>query len=183
MHHSPELNTILKQLRPSGILDSLEQRNRQAIDGQLAYTEFLAMLLHDEVARREQKKLGVRLARAGFSLGKTLENFDFDRVPKLNRAHIHDLAAGRYIDEKVCVLMVGQTGVGKSSRAGLGPLRRTPGPRCFERRVVAHQLRRQRPVQPRQFRPMQGAIKSEVQHLPRVRCAHAKKKNVSTASA
>jgi hypothetical protein len=28
-----------------------------------------------------------------------------------------------------------------------------------------------------------GAIKSEVQHLPRVRCAHAKKKNVSTASA
>jgi hypothetical protein len=30
---------------------------------------------------------------------------------------------------------------------------------------------------------MLGAIKSEVQHLPRVRCAHAKKKNVSTASA
>jgi outer membrane protein insertion porin family len=29
----------------------------------------------------------------------------------------------------------------------------------------------------------QGAIKFEVQHLPRVRCAHAKKKNVSTASA
>ena len=28
-----------------------------------------------------------------------------------------------------------------------------------------------------------GAIKSEVQHLPRVRCAHAKEKNVSTASA
>ena len=74
------------------------------------------MLLHDEVARREQRKLGVRLARAGFALGKTLENFDFNRVPKLNRAHIHDLAAGRYIDEKVCVLMVGQTGVGKSRR-------------------------------------------------------------------
>ena len=117
MNPSPELNAILKQLRLSGILDSLEQRNRQAIDGHLAYTEFLATLLHDEVARREQKKLGVRLARAGFSLGKTLETFDFDRVPKLNRAHIHDLAAGRYIDEKVCVLMVGQTGVGKSHLA------------------------------------------------------------------
>jgi hypothetical protein len=42
------------------VLDSLEQRNRQAIDGKLAYTEFLAMLLHDEVARRDQKKLGAR---------------------------------------------------------------------------------------------------------------------------
>jgi hypothetical protein len=110
---SPELNTIPKQLRLSGILDSLEQRNREAIDGQLAYTEFLAMLLQDEVARREQKKLGARLARAGFALGKTLETFNFDRLPKLNRAHFHDLATGRYIDEKVCVLMVGQTGVSR----------------------------------------------------------------------
>ena len=114
MNPSPELNTTLKQLRLSGVLDSLEQRNRQAIDGKLAYTEFLAMLLHDEVARRDQKKLGARILRAGFALGKTLESFDFDRLPKLNRAHINDLATGRYIDEKVAILMVGQTGVGKS---------------------------------------------------------------------
>jgi hypothetical protein len=36
-------------------VSAVEQRNRQAIDGQLAYMEFLATLLHDEVARREQK--------------------------------------------------------------------------------------------------------------------------------
>jgi DNA replication protein DnaC len=72
------------------------------------------MLLHDEVARRDKKKLGTRLVQAGFGLGKTLETFNFDRLQKLNRAHIHDLAIGRYIDEKVAILMVGQTGVGKS---------------------------------------------------------------------
>jgi DNA replication protein DnaC len=76
--------------------------------------EFLAMLLHYVVARREQKKLGARLARAGFALGRTLDTFDFDRLPKPNRPHIRDLATGRYIGEKVCVLVVGQTGVGKS---------------------------------------------------------------------
>ena len=117
MNPSPELNAILKQLRLSGILDSLEQRNREAIDGQLAYTEFLAMLLHDEVARRDTKKLGARLIRAGFAIGKTLESFNFDLLPKLNRAHIHDLATGRYIDEKVAILIAGQTGVGKSHLA------------------------------------------------------------------
>ncbi|MEJ0003534.1 MAG: IS21-like element helper ATPase IstB [Pararobbsia sp.] len=117
MNPSPELNTTLKQLRLSGVLDSLEQRNRQAIDGRLAYTEFLAMLLHDEVARRDQKKLGTRLARAGFAMGKTLETFDFDRLPKLNRTHIHDLATGRYIDEKVAILIAGPTGTGKSHLA------------------------------------------------------------------
>jgi len=117
MNPSPELSTILKQLKLSGVLDSLEQRNRQAIDGQLAYTEFLATLLHDEVARREQRKLSIRLARAGFAMGKTLETFDFDRLPKLNRTHIHDLATGRYIDEKVAILIAGPTGTGKSHLA------------------------------------------------------------------
>jgi DNA replication protein DnaC len=117
MNPSPELNTTLKQLRLSGVLDSLEQRNRQAIDGQLAYTEFLAMLLHDEVARRDQKKLRTRLARTGFAMGKTLETFDFDRLPNLNRTHIHDLATGRYIDEKVAILIAGPTGTGKSHLA------------------------------------------------------------------
>jgi DNA replication protein DnaC len=117
MNPSPELNTILKQLRLSGILDSLELRNREAIDGQLAYTEFLAMLLHDEVARRENKKLGTRLARAGFAMGKTLESFDFDLLPALNRSYIYDLAAGRYLDEKAAILIAGQTGTGKSHLA------------------------------------------------------------------
>ncbi|KVN97967.1 ATP-binding protein [Burkholderia ubonensis] len=117
MNPSPELNSILKQLRLSGILDSLEQRNRQAIDGRLAYTEFLAMLLHDEVARREHKKLGTRLLRAGFAMGKTLETFDFDRLPTLNRSHVHDLATGRYLDEKVAILIAGPTGTGKSHLA------------------------------------------------------------------
>jgi hypothetical protein len=43
MNPLPELSPYLKQLRLSGILDSLEARNRQAIDGKLAYTEFLAL--------------------------------------------------------------------------------------------------------------------------------------------
>jgi DNA replication protein DnaC len=117
MNPIPELNPHLKQLRLSGILDSLEARNRQAIDGKLAYTEFLALLIHDEVARREQKKLALRLRRAAFRTEKTLEQFDFDRLPGLNRALIQDLATGRYLQEKVAVLIAGPCGTGKSHLA------------------------------------------------------------------
>jgi DNA replication protein DnaC len=117
MNPIPELSPMLKQLRLSGILDSLEQRNRQAIDGTLAYTDFLALLIQDELARREQKKLNTRLARASFRPGKTLESFDFDRLPKLNRAVIQDLATGRYLQENANVLIAGPTGVGKSHLA------------------------------------------------------------------
>ena len=55
MNPMPELTPMLKQLRLSGILDSLAARNRQAIETKLAYPEFLALLIQDEVARREQK--------------------------------------------------------------------------------------------------------------------------------
>jgi hypothetical protein len=60
MSPSPDLIPLLKQLRLSGILDSLEARNREAIDDHLAYTDFLSLLVLDEVARRDQKKLAQR---------------------------------------------------------------------------------------------------------------------------
>jgi len=43
--------------------------------------------------------------------------FDFDRLPNLNRAVVHDLATCRFIDEKVSVLIAGPFGTGKSHLA------------------------------------------------------------------
>jgi DNA replication protein DnaC len=117
MNPIPELTPALKQLRLSGILDSLEARNRQAIDAKLAYTEFLALLIQDEVARRDQRKFASRLRRASFRAQKTLEGFDFDRLPGVNRNQIADIATGRYLDEKAPVLIVGPCGTGKSHLA------------------------------------------------------------------
>ncbi len=87
MNPATELAPQLKQLRLSGILDSLDARNRQAIDAKLAYTEFLALLIQDEVARREQKKFATRLRRAAFRATKTLEGFEFVRIPTIVTAH------------------------------------------------------------------------------------------------
>jgi len=112
-----ELQSSLRALRLSGILESLEARNRQAIDGQLAYTEFLALLLQDEIARRDQKRFDTLLRQAQFRNHKTLEDFAFDRLPNLNRSLVHDLATGRYLREKAPVLIVGPCGTGKSHLA------------------------------------------------------------------
>ena len=117
MNPTPDLIALLKQLRLFGILDSLEARNREAIDCHLAYTDFLSLLILDEVARRDQKKLAERLKRAHFRNQKTLEGFDFNRLPNLNRAAIHDLATCRFVDEKVAVLIAGYCGTGKSHLA------------------------------------------------------------------
>ena len=110
----PELAPLLKQLRLSGLMDSLAQRNREAIEGKLAYTEFLALVVQDEVARRDQKKFASRVRRAGFRGEKTLEGFDFSKHPTLNQELIRDLATCRFIEEKVSLLIAGPCGTGKS---------------------------------------------------------------------
>ncbi len=92
MNPLPELAPQLKQLRLSGILDSLETRNREAIESKMSYPDFLGLLIFDEVARREQKKFNTRIRRAGFRSQKTLEQFDFDFAKNLNRALIEELA-------------------------------------------------------------------------------------------
>lgn len=113
-HPMPEINTLLKQLRLSHIMDYLPHRNREAIEGKLAYPEFLSLLLQDELLGRENKKLQVRIKRASLRGDKTLENFNFDFNPKINRAQIQELASCRFIAEKSPVLIVGPTGTGKS---------------------------------------------------------------------
>jgi len=107
----------LKALRLSGILDTLEVRTQQAIAEQWTYGDFLERLLEDEVERRGQKQLALRVRRATLNTSKTLETFDFTFNPGVNRQLIYDLAAGHFIRDKRNVLLCGPTGVGKSHLA------------------------------------------------------------------
>lgn len=113
-HPMPEINHLLKQLRLSHMMEYLSQRNRESIEKKLGFPEFLSLLLQDEMLGRENKKLMARVKRANIRADKTLESFDFEFNPKINRAQIQELASCRFINEKSPVLMVGPTGTGKS---------------------------------------------------------------------
>ena len=105
---------MLKELRLSGILDTLQIRNHQAIEEKLTYTDFLALLLQDEVARRANRKLSLRVRKASFRNHKTMEEFDFTFNLSINRAQILDLATCRFVEEHLAVLIAGPCGTGKS---------------------------------------------------------------------
>ena len=114
MDLTAQLTQQLKRLRLSGILDTLEVRIQQAIEQKLSHTEFLLQVAQDEVERREVKKLSTRMRRASFAGEKTLEGFNFDAKPTLNRQWILELSTCVFIEEKANVLVVGPSGVGKS---------------------------------------------------------------------
>jgi DNA replication protein DnaC len=114
MSPTDDLIPILKKLRMSGILQSLDLRVRQAVEDNLGQSEFLYRVLLDEVERRESKQLDLRLRRASFEAHKTLEDFDFAFNPEIPKAKIIDLATCAFVRRNDVVLLLGPAGVGKS---------------------------------------------------------------------
>lgn len=107
----------LKSLRLSGILETLDVRNREAISEKCTYVQFLQKLLEDEVERRCQKQLSLRLRRSNLESAKTLESYDFTFNPAVNRQQIYDLATCGYVERAESIFLVGPAGVGKSHLA------------------------------------------------------------------
>lgn len=114
MSTTDDLIPLLKKLRLSGVLQSLELRTRQAADDDLSHGEFLYRLLSDEVERRDSKQLDARMRRASFEGPRSIEDFDFHFNPKIPKSKIIDLATCSFVDRKENVLLVGRAGVGKS---------------------------------------------------------------------
>ncbi len=107
MELTHQLTPMLRTLRLSGILETLDVRNRQAVEQQTSFVEFLTVLLQDEVERRAQSRLRLRLRRAASDPTKTLEGFDFSFNPKLNKAQVFDLATCQFIERHENVLLYG----------------------------------------------------------------------------
>jgi DNA replication protein DnaC len=119
----PALNQALRTLKMSGMLETLEARLTQARAGELGHIEFLQVLCHDEISRRDSQAVTRRIRKATFECQATLEGFDFAASPKLPAAQIRDLAALRWLSAGESVIVYGPVGVGKSHIAqGLGHL-------------------------------------------------------------
>ena len=107
----------LRLLKLSGMLLTLDLRAAQAAERQLSATEFLALLLDDELERRAQQHLVHSLALSGCDSLKTISTFDFLAAPGINRTLIQDLAACAFIPRHENILLCGPSGVGKSHLA------------------------------------------------------------------
>jgi DNA replication protein DnaC len=104
----------LRALSLSGMAQTLLARNQEAIANQLAYTEFLALLVDDELTRRRDRLFARRLKAARVPQLKTLESFDWSFNPHIPKALILDLATVRFIPEHSGLLLLGPPGTGKS---------------------------------------------------------------------
>ena len=111
------LQTTLRQLRLSGLSQTLDLRLQEAGAGRLGHGEFLELILQDELNVRHQRQLQRRTKAADFRALKTLEDFDWQFNPSISRKQIFELAVGSYLSSGKDVLFLGPPGVGKTHLA------------------------------------------------------------------
>lgn len=81
------------------------------------HAEFLWQLCERELIEREQRAAQRRVKSAKFPVIKTLDAFDFNAQPTINETLIRQLASCQYLEANENVLMLGNSGTGKSHLA------------------------------------------------------------------
>ena len=81
------------------------------------YGDFLLRLTERELIEREQRAAARRIKSAKFPVLKTLENFEFKAQGSINEALVRELANGEYLDGRENVLLIGNSGTGKTHLA------------------------------------------------------------------
>lgn len=111
------LQTQLKSLKLSGMAEGLDLRLIEAGQNQLGYSEFLSMLLADELEKRNHRRFKRLIHQAGLIQDQTLESFDFTFNPSIPAALIRELATGRFLEKGSNIFFIGPTGTGKTHLA------------------------------------------------------------------
>ena len=107
----------LKRLRLSSMMDLLENRLREAAENKWSYSQFLDLLLSDELDSRDQRLQLKLFNKSGLEPSKALETFDFSFNSGVNEPLIRELATCNFMKKAENIFILGPSGVGKSHLA------------------------------------------------------------------
>jgi DNA replication protein DnaC len=111
------IRASLVGLRMPCALEALNHTMRQLERGEIGALDAIDVLLSQEYATRETRRIGVSLKTARLTPPKTLESFDFTFQPSLDRGRILALAQLDFIARAEVVHFLGPPGTGKSHLA------------------------------------------------------------------
>ena len=112
-----ELENLLDKLKMDHLDAQIDAVCEQAAEKQLDYKAFLLQALETEWQGRYQKGIEARLRQARFPWLKTLDQFDFDFQPSLDRRQVRELAGMSFVERAHNVVLLGPPGVGKTHLA------------------------------------------------------------------
>ena len=112
-----ELVNLLDKLKMDHLEAQLDVVCEQAAQRGEDYKTFLAQALQTEWQGRYQRGIEARLRQARLPWIKTLDQFDFDFQPSLDRRQVRELAGLSFVERAHNVILLGPPGVGKTHLA------------------------------------------------------------------
>jgi DNA replication protein DnaC len=108
------INEYLKRLRLPTITKNYERLADEALASKASFEQYLCCLLEQEVQNRQERTRKQRIADAKFPALKTLDAFEFEEIPSLNKSLVLKLFKGNYLPEAENIVFVGGQGTGKT---------------------------------------------------------------------
>lgn len=111
------LNHYLKTLKLPTVLREYPAVAASCVKDNCDYTVFLLRLMEREALDRENRSAERRVKNARFPVIKTLDTFDFTAQPSIHEKLVRELMTGDYVERRENVLLVGNSGTGKTHLA------------------------------------------------------------------
>lgn len=102
------------QLHLPGLGQHYRSLLRDALEVNSDHLNFLAACLEYEVGKKQEQKQLALLRQAKFPMPKTLQEFQFTKIPKLPKMKVEQLAGGAFVGHHENVICIGKPGTGKS---------------------------------------------------------------------
>ena len=111
----------LKTLKLPTFLREYDKLARQCAAEGVDHIRYLLRLVELELIERERRTVERRIKEAKFPAVKSLDSFDFQALPSLNKPLVLELARSEYVARRENIIAVGNSGTGKTHIAlGLG---------------------------------------------------------------
>lgn len=109
-----ELSALLARLKLDHLEAGLDGLCEQAATRDMDYKTFLEAALATEWQGRHRRGIEARLRQARLPWIKTLEQFDFDFQPSIDRRLVRELTGMGFVERAANVVVLGPPGVGKT---------------------------------------------------------------------
>lgn len=108
------ISGYLKRLRLSTVAKCYERLAEEAVSNKASFQDYLCCLLEQEVEARDASTRKRRTSEAKFPTLKTLDSFDFEEIPNLDKSLVVKLFKGQYLQERENIIFIGGQGTGKT---------------------------------------------------------------------